>query len=598
MTESTIPERGFEKAEHLEAWLQTLTFRNNRGFGQILASRSAIRTMPNSVEIFKSARNLSEWRFEFLTSLFHHNLILLIHLKETDETKIQRLKTIHQFMNSTNQHVFMKINSYFAAANHAAASTVYAGGESPIDIGLPPSQVLKSIDYSVRSFRSAVRSKKKTSNTIRRAGYSAWAAVTADARMLEAGATPTQMSATPLWPADSPYKPSFDRKTFLATAPSFEVWLDWYEPIVDGKAPWGLPRDVADKLEMRIALGNGRGEGGKDFWDRDADEVNAEIKGWVDAARAEEALKPPKFAPGLQFGWLNRMIRLVRGLGLANPQDDQKRIGEQLSILKKLVGRLKTKLIQTETPCDGLQQATDDLFELLNRGNGVEVGVSELHGLTLVFRAELYEQQNPPFGRNTLPLSGSELATAESIATISDLIVLATEEGRKLFDDADRSANDAGGMEYYTELELRLLDILSEDGTIIEPESLQLIKSFLLAKGRGPYQIRTAHLADGSMLNATMVVAGVGVIGAIGYGLVAVPIVGIAAAYLGKLVLGEGIKKSALGVAFNENVTKQIDRATVEKIWANRDLIRQIAGNRPSHKWLLGILDWAERNKK
>jgi hypothetical protein len=349
MAKGTIPEGGFEKAEQLEAWLQTLTFRNNRGFGQILASRSAIRTMPNSEEIFKSARNLSEWRFEFLTSLFHHNLILLIHLKETNETKIRRLKTVYEFMISSNQHVFMKINSYFAAANHAAASTVYAGGESPIDTGLPPIEVLKSIDYSVRSFRSAVRSKKKTSNTIRIAGYFAWAAVTADARMLEAGATPAEMAATPLWPAGSPYKPTFDRKTFLAAAPSFEVWLDWYEPIALGKAPWGLPRDVADKLEMRIALGDDRGEGGKDFWGRDADVVNAEIKGWVEEARAEAALmhQPAELeiekqtTGALQFdGNINEPISLksmVAGQDWAIDEGSRERHAEARRLADKLI---------------------------------------------------------------------------------------------------------------------------------------------------------------------------------------------------------------------------------------------------------------------
>jgi hypothetical protein len=406
MTESTIPERGFEKAEHLEAWLQTLTFRNNRGFGQILASRSAIRTMPNSVEIFKSARNLSEWRFEFLTSLFHYNLILLIHLKETDETKIQRLKTIHQFMNSTNQHVFMKINSYFAAANHAAASTVYAGGESPIDIGLPPSQVLKSIDYSVRSFRSAVRSKKKTSNTIRRAGYSAWAAVTADARMLEAGATPAEMAATPLWPADSPYKPEFDRKTFLAAAPSFEVWLDWYEPIVDGKAPWGLPRDVADKLEMRIALGNGRGEGGRDFWDRDADVVNAEIKGWVDAARAEvsssilpptEIIVEPQTKGALQFdGSINEPIglkTLIAGQDWAIDEGSRERHAEARRLADKLINLCNGKhagnnaLAEFKEEFEFFSLSLGETLEGLNanlvvpRGDGLRKTLSEYANL-------------------------------------------------------------------------------------------------------------------------------------------------------------------------------------------------------------------------
>ncbi|MBK8458202.1 MAG: toll/interleukin-1 receptor domain-containing protein [Phyllobacteriaceae bacterium] len=48
-----------------------------------------------------------------------------------------------------------------------------------------------------------------------------------------------------------------------------------------GTPSFGLPREMADELDRRIALGGGR----KDFWDRPAEAINGEIAGWVEEAR-------------------------------------------------------------------------------------------------------------------------------------------------------------------------------------------------------------------------------------------------------------------------------------------------------------------------
>ena len=91
----------------------------------------------------------------------------------------------------------------------------------------------------------------------------------------------------PLWLGKTPdwWPDALQRlKAHLSARPSKEhwsVWTDWYESVARGGPAFGLPAAIAADLEKRIALGDGR----DDFWDRPPAAINAEIAGWVAAAR-------------------------------------------------------------------------------------------------------------------------------------------------------------------------------------------------------------------------------------------------------------------------------------------------------------------------
>jgi hypothetical protein len=122
-------------------------------------------------------------------------------------------------------------------------------------------------------------------------------AVTMDAVSLSNDVKPEKLAIQSIWKriGNSPIK--YEVRESKNSTSLFSIWMEWYDYVLDGLSPWGLPPDIADKLEMRIALGDGRGEGGRDFWGRPANEVNAEIKSWVDAARAEVADSEPESRP-------------------------------------------------------------------------------------------------------------------------------------------------------------------------------------------------------------------------------------------------------------------------------------------------------------
>jgi hypothetical protein len=327
---STVPEGGFSDLKQIENWLNSLSEEQTFIFARIIASRAAQRVLPNISKVFEFESDKTKGRFDLTLSTLRCNAISrVIAVCPTREIDDDLRDAARSAANSTSASAAFSAGypaalSARLSAHSAAVSASFSVGFSALSLAdFPAISDAFSTDFGAAfsAISTAHVATFSASSTVD------FAAVTADARALEAGATSDDMAARPLWPEESPYKPQFDRKTFLAAAPSFEVWLDWYEPIVDGKAPWGLPRDIANKLETRIALGDGRGEGGKDFWERDADEVNEEIKGWVEAARAEVVagakIEVPKTKPAsVRAVWNSEVLENTYQLesDLAEPQ--------------------------------------------------------------------------------------------------------------------------------------------------------------------------------------------------------------------------------------------------------------------------------------
>ena len=432
-----------------------------------------------------------------------------------------------------------------------------------------------------------------------------WSALKQDATTLENGVSTLDLRARPLWLSEQPVSWTDARQKFAealttteATAEHWPLWVQWYNSIAAGNPAFNLSESIADDLELRIALGDNR----KDFWNRKPDMVNAEIAGWVKEAQASLIFTENQ-SSGLQFEWRDGLVRLARGLGLSSPKDDQRRIEAQLPVLLELVTKLEARITHGDVPRpEALVWAVTNLKKTIARKDHASIGATELFTATAILRSLIEQARTPAMGTNLFALDGPDLALSQSIALTSDMIVLATEEGRKLFDDADRAETDAGGLDLYRELEKQLFAIIAANGNVMESDTVELLGKVLLLDKNSPHPKRLAHLSAGSVRNAVLVTSIVSLAGAIGYALVSVTatsaMAAAAMAYIGKLVFGEGFKKSKLGELSNHTITNAINKMTARMIMDNRELLRKIAGDRPSYKSLRDLLDWVDEEQK
>ena len=124
------------------------------------------------------------------------------------------------------------------------------------------------------------------------AAASFWKALTEDAQALEQLEDALALRNAKLWLNGAPERWDLDNRKFqnylsavgedgALDQNEWMVWIDWLNSITEGGNSFGLPEGIADNLDQRIALGDGR-EG---FWEREPAQVNAEIAGWVAEAR-------------------------------------------------------------------------------------------------------------------------------------------------------------------------------------------------------------------------------------------------------------------------------------------------------------------------
>jgi hypothetical protein len=467
---STVPEGGFNDPEQLKNWLNSLSEEQTVIFARIIASRAAQRVLPNISKLIELESDKTKGRLDFILTTLRCNTVsrvaALFATREIDDN----LRDAAFFAGSAASSV--------ASATDSAAFSTYSAALS----AAAATRSAYSADDSAISAYSAANS--AIGSAARSASSAVWAAVTADARALEAGATPEEMAACPLWPEESPYKPQFDRKTFLAAAPTFEVWLDWYEPIVEGKAPWGLPRDIANKLETRIALGDGRGEGGKDFWERDTVEVNAEIKGWVEAARAEVAA-----------AWMHQPVEIEVEVQTVGALQFDGAVNEPIGLKALIAGQ---DWAIDEASHERHREARRLSDRVLNLCNGKHAGNNALAEFKEDFElfhtalGETLEELNPNL---VIPRGDSIRKALEAYANLEDLSKL-----DPLPDDVLLRANQAiAAYNQFVALDAKLA---LRDEALFGPDA----KKLLIAPGEGQAKIANAvqaGVAKPEVLEAT-----------------------------------------------------------------------------------------------
>lgn len=267
-----IPEGGFEKPEQLEKWLNGLPMENARKAAIAIAGRSSLRA---SVFLGRQISGRTLINKSLTLAIFRANAISRAALE------VSAFEIEYAARAATRAAARASADAA-GAATYAAARAADAAGDAT---------------YAAARAADAAVAATYAADATNAAAF--WDAVTADARIIERTQNPADLLNLPLWPDGAPQvwtDAKSDFAPFLTqldavTRDGWTVWRDWYDSIAAGKNSFFLPINLADALDRRIALGDGR----YDFWEREPGEINREIAGWVEEAKREAQSTLPVF---------------------------------------------------------------------------------------------------------------------------------------------------------------------------------------------------------------------------------------------------------------------------------------------------------------
>jgi hypothetical protein len=291
-----ISDGGFRESEQIRDWLLTLPPSIVAPAAVAIASRSALRAL-----ILVSKRHYPEARSEHSErlSIFRASAISRYALRFPTREVGGAASAVYAFVgaNTAASHaaITARVACHFpsAANNIVSTSSSYAARDFVND-------AIKATrdEYRHNSggmFTLSVHAQEEALET----GKEFWRAVSYDAKAIEQFNDPRALSNSKLWLGDTPdvwrqlnrrFQTKLSTLDYSSAGQSdnWMVWVDWYNSVVDGKNSFDLPTAVADALDQRIALGDGR----EDFWDREPGAINREIAAWVeDARRLAETLQ-------------------------------------------------------------------------------------------------------------------------------------------------------------------------------------------------------------------------------------------------------------------------------------------------------------------
>lgn len=281
---TTIPEGGFRRVDGLKAWLDRQQKDERDLFSRVIAHRAAMRVFPASTRPFLVSPKYPDAPQALLIAVLRANLISRVGL-EFPGRELSIAATSAAAMETRSDALAFSVSDLAMASAKAAEAAVTAHAISTA-----------IVIASIRAVRSASDVVAELLQLPKDDGLAA--VIDNDVEILvELGFeylvhAPLWNNKRPdWWLSESNRMPKNlqvigDRFDGTSSELSWRVWIDWYWARAEGGAPWGLTESSAITLETRIAFGDGR----ENFWFREAKEINDEIEGWVDAARAAQKL--------------------------------------------------------------------------------------------------------------------------------------------------------------------------------------------------------------------------------------------------------------------------------------------------------------------
>ncbi len=253
-------------------------------WSQVLAVRIALRVLPLASGEFDLETPKLEIRQNFILSIFRTTCISWAGRKYPTYDVRSAAKAAVAAANA------------FAATDDATAFTVDAATRS----ALAARTITATIEPAAHALTAAIAAANALTAAAHGANAAAvtdvWATIDADARVLQevdgdAETTAKHLAGKGLWLNQKSVIPtpqwSLDaldnlEHHLLQLDDNWQVWIQWYSPLLQGKPGWGLSAKNAEDLIVRITTQD------EDFWNNGASKVNAEIAGWLEEFRTRE----------------------------------------------------------------------------------------------------------------------------------------------------------------------------------------------------------------------------------------------------------------------------------------------------------------------
>lgn len=242
-------------------------------WAQVLAARAALRALPLLAPLFEELPpradiNTAECFLALLRGA------LLPSLVATTPSRAEELRLATSIAASAAAYAFT-YTSEFQSKSASFTASAAATTASAASIAA----------YAGSAAASAIAASDLTETLI---GYDA---LSHDAAFLTEVGRSAALLVTPLWGAIDPpvtidlyWSVLSDALRQADGASDWSlVWIDWYEAIRDGRAPWGLPREVGEQIMVEAMLWP------QEEWDKGALHINRRIAGLIEAARAKIA---------------------------------------------------------------------------------------------------------------------------------------------------------------------------------------------------------------------------------------------------------------------------------------------------------------------
>jgi hypothetical protein len=413
-----------------------------------------------------------------------------------------------------------------------------------------------------------------------------------------------EVTGKPLWPGEIPAWAADAwaqlRAALKREEEDWEVWLDWYEDRLAGRAS----RDPA--LDRALASFY------EELWAQGPRAVNATIRELLDKS-SPQTIPPQGAGPHFTIGSGNRII-------LAPPSE--------LDVSGNNVPRIKQLL-----PL--VRRAVDDLFGNLNRntfpelsrdvaqyreaiaGEEDKIAWGTVFGLGVMLENAADAAQRQIADRNLPSLEDAEQAALETVLTLHGPLLLATAEGRELMEQADWLRLTREEQETLRADAQLLAQRLRQKPNLIEAKAANTVAEAADLIGNGPHTERGTIFGLVTIQHAATILVPAGVLAAFGalIGSSGGPIgtvIGGAIGGAGSFVLRESERvcnaARALGSGYDRLVEDTIGQAELVKAQAighlraltpfrdfireNEEPLRRIANSSRRLRWTLGYIDF------
>jgi hypothetical protein len=409
-------------------------------------------------------------------------------------------------------------------------------------------------------------------------------AFAADASVVDRGSTGSErallasdVAGTPLWPGQVPASIveawARSKAVLLAANEGWEVWINWYEDRLAGRA--------ADS-ELEVA----RATLPDDIWEKGPNAVNAEIRRLIAESSAirtmpEQAI--PQQGAGAHFtfgpGGLIALALLPEVDAVGN---NLVRIRDLLPLVRHCADDLAGHLNPNAYP--ELTRNVAD-YRAAIAGDDTPIAWGLVFGLGVMLENSAEAARRRIENMLQPPLEDVAQSALDSLLELHGPLILATAEGRELADQASRMRLTREEQQRLREDAKAVAGALEQDKEVIERPAAKLVSDSAKNIGDGRHPERGTVFGIGTIGNLAIGLVGVAAVSAtLGIG-----VVESGAAF----VAVEALKKSAKFSAVTSMLGRHIDRvfgigaAYRRFVTTNEEPLRRIAANTPQLRWMV-----------